>query len=111
MKSLLVKLQPWMQGMRLRFGVDPLVLLLILIIGTPFYYGSIYRLVKAVRKKDAHQIQLWGAVFLGTTALPYIYILAFGRNLPWFIWLVFAALLGQGGWTLVKKLKTRKEEI
>ena len=100
-----------MQGIRIRFGVDPVILVMILIACTPFYYGSIYRLARATAKKDASHVQLWSSVFLGTTALPYIYILAFGRNLPWYIWPVFAVLLGQGGWFLAKKLKARRKKM
>jgi len=44
-------------------------------------------------------------VFLAATATPYLYVLLFGRNLPWYVYLILAALLAQGVYSLVKKIR------
>ena len=71
-----------------RHGVDPyLALALTTVCAPPFYY-SIYRLTKALATRHPRQLSLWSAVLLGATALPYLYVLLFGRNMPWCIYLV-----------------------
>lgn len=71
----------------------------------PLFYYAIYRLGRAAVNKDAGQLNLWGMVFLAATALPYLYVMAFGRNLPWYIYLVLVALLAQGLWSLFRRRK------
>jgi len=65
-----------------------------------FYY-SIYRLVRAIAAKRKAQINVWSMVFLLSTILPYLYVLFFGRNMPWWVYAVVVALMAQGAYTLV----------
>ena len=72
----------------------------------PFYY-SIYRLTKALATRQRRHVPTWSSVFLGAPALLYGYVLVFGRNLPWWIYLILGALLAQGVVSLVRKLINR----
>lgn len=102
-------LSDWMNGIQARHGVDPWVFLGLMVGCAPLFYYSIYRLGRAAVKKDAGQLNLWGAVFLAATALPYLYVMAFGRNLPWYIYLVLGALLAQGLWSLLRRRRQAAE--
>jgi len=92
-----------MAGIQSRHGINPWVFLGLMTACAPLFYYSIYRMGKAAVRKDAGQINLWGALFLAATAMPYLYVLALGRDLPWYIYIVLAALLGQGVWSLIKR--------
>ncbi len=108
--SLIVGIQPWMDSVRAQYGVNPIVFLILMVLCAPFFYFSIYRLIRAGVKKDAKALTLWSTVFLAATIIPYLYVLFFGYNLPWYVYLILAVLIGHSGWSLVKKLKRPKHQ-
>lgn len=96
-----------MRAARENYGVDPVAFLIIYFASAPFFYYSIFRIVRALAKGLRREIMIWSMVFLGATAAPFIYVLLFGRNLPWGVYAVIGLLLAQGVYSLVRKL-TRK---
>jgi len=106
--SLVTRIQPWMDSVRAQYGVNPIVFLILMVLCAPFFYFSIYRLIRAGVKKDAKALTLWGAVFLAATIIPYLYVLFFGHNLPWYVYFILGALIGHSGWSLYKRLKGKK---
>ena len=94
---------------RAQYAVNPWIFLGLMVACAPFFYYSIYRLVRAVAQKDTSRITLWSSVFLAATATPYLYVLLFGRNLPWYVYLILAALLAQGVYSLVKKIRGARD--
>ena len=94
----------WAAAIHARHGVDPYVYLALTTVCAPLFYYSIYRLTKALATRHGRQLSAWSAVFLGATALPYLYVLLFGRNMPWWIYPVVGVLLGHGAASLVGKL-------
>jgi presenilin-like A22 family membrane protease len=83
-----------MRTARESYGVDPVAFLVIYLVSVPFFYFAIFRMVRST-------------VFLAATAAPFLYVLLFGRNLPWWVYAVIALLIGQGVYSLVRRL-TRK---
>ena len=96
-----------MRAARETYGVDPIAFLVIYLVSAPFFYFSIFRMVRALAKGLRNEIPIWSMIFLGSTAAPFIYVLVFGRNLPWWVYAVIGLLIGQGVYSLVRKL-TRK---
>ncbi len=98
----------WIQGIQRaaleRYGVDPIVWFIIATAASPVFYYSIYRLVKAVARKQGNEIMIWSTVFLASTVAPYIYVLIFGRNLPWWVYAAMALLVGQGVFSLARRI-------
>jgi hypothetical protein len=99
------KAQEWIQNIRQSYSVDPIVFAGLLVGCAPFFYYSIFRLVKALAARSSGQITVWSSVFLGATVLPYVYVLLFGRNIPWYIYAAIGLLAAQGVYSLVKKLR------
>ncbi|HTY07787.1 MAG TPA: hypothetical protein VMF29_01355 [Candidatus Edwardsbacteria bacterium] len=91
----------WLQATRAKYGIDPVIFLILMTACAPFFYYSIYRLVRAIAAKRKAQINVWSMVFLLSTILPYLYVLFFGRNMPWWVYAVVVALMAQGAYTLV----------
>jgi hypothetical protein len=108
--SFITRIQPWMDSVRIKHGVNPAFFLGLMVLCAPFFYFSIYRLIRAVVKKDTKALTLWSTVFLAATILPYLYVLFFGHNLPWYVYLILAVLIGHSIWSLVKKLKKPKPQ-
>ena len=99
------RVQAWIASTRETYGVDPVVFLVISTVNAPFFYYTAYRLVKAVAKRDTARLPLWATLFLAAVVVPYVYVLFWGRNLPWYVYGAMALLVGQGVWTLVRKLR------
>jgi CDP-diglyceride synthetase len=102
------QVQAWMEATRAQYGVNPIVFLLLMVVCAPFFYYSIYRLIRAGVKRDKGALTLWSTIFLVATVLPYLYVLFFGHNLPWYVYLILAVLIAHSGWSLYKKLKGKK---
>ena len=105
MSSIIAWIHEQMASVRLQYHVNPAMFLGLIVACAPFFYYSIYRLVRAVAKKEKGQVALWSSVFLAATSVPYLYVLLFGRNLPWYIYGFFLALIGQGVYQLIKKIR------
>jgi hypothetical protein len=101
------KVQAWIAATRETYGVDPVVFLIISTINAPFFYFTIFKMVKAVAKRDTKRLPLWATLFLAAVVVPYVYVLFWGHNLPWYIYVAMGLLVGQGVWTLVRKLRKR----
>jgi len=105
----IAKVQAWIASTRETYGVDPVVFLIISTINAPFFYFTIYKMVKAVAKRDTRRLPLWATLFLAAVVVPYVYVLFWGHNLPWYIYVAMGLLVGQGVWTLVRKLRRKGE--
>ena len=101
------KVQAWIVSTRETYGVDPVVFLVISTVNAPFFYYSAWRLVKAAAKRDTARLPLWATLFLVAVVVPYVYVLFWGHNLPWYIYGAMALLVAQGVWTLIRKLRKR----
>ncbi len=93
-----------MQAARENYGVNPVIFLVIYLGSGPFFYYSIFRMVRAMAKRLGNEVMIWSAVFLAATAAPFLYVLFFGRNLPWWIYVIIGLLIGQGVFSLVRRL-------
>ncbi len=94
-----------MEQARDRYAVDPIIFLVIYIGAAPFFYYSIFRTVRALARRLGSEVTIWSTVFLAATAAPFIYVLLFGRNLPWWVYVVIALLIGQGVYSLIRRLR------
>ena len=88
-----------------QYGVNPAIFLVIYLISVPFFYYSLFRVVQAFAKKRGKEALVWGTVFLCATIAPFMYVLFFGRNLPWWVYGIIALLIGYGIFSLIRKLR------
>jgi hypothetical protein len=88
-----------------RYEVNPAIFLVIYLISVPFFYYSLGRMVRALARKRGNEVFVWSTVFLCTIIAPFIYVLFFGRHLPWWVYAIIALLIGQGIFSLIRKLR------
>ena len=93
------------QAARDIYRVNPVIFLVIYFASVPFFYYSLYRMIRALARKRGTEIMLWSSVFLCATVAPFLYVLFFGRNLPWWVYGIIALLIGQGVFSLGLKLR------
>ena len=104
---LLSKLGEIMEMARTRYNVNPVVFLILYVVPGPFWYYTIFRTIRAIAKKNTKELMLWAMICLVLTVEPYVYVLIFGRNMPWWIYIIIGLLVAQGIFTLVRKLVKR----
>jgi hypothetical protein len=96
-----------MRAARDNYGVDPLAFLIIYLASAPIFYFSIFRIVRALARGLRNEITLWSMIFLAATAAPFLYVLFFGRNLPWWVYVVIGLLIVPGVYSLVRRLRKK----
>ena len=81
-----------------RYDIDPLVFIVLVIVTTPFYYGSLFVIGKVIYKlKSKHKLnnkeilkhhEFITAFIINQIAwvLPNVYIIFWGKNLPLWLW-------------------------
>jgi fatty acid desaturase len=106
---LLSKLDEIMKQATDQYSVNPVIFLVIFLGCAPFFYYSLFRMMRALAKKRGKEVMVWSTVFLCATAAPFIYVLFFGRNLPWWVYGIIALLIGQGIFSLIRKLRRTKD--
>jgi hypothetical protein len=103
---LLSQLQSLMQTARDTYGVDPIVFLVIYLVCAPFWYLSLFRSLRALTMRRMSEVMLWSTIFLITSVAPFVYVMLFGRNLPVWVYAIILALVFEGVWTLVRRLRS-----
>lgn len=94
-----------MQAARETYGVDPLAFIVIYLACAPVWYYSMFRSLRSVALKRMNELMLWSAIFLSATVAPFIYVILFGRNIPWWVYALIVVLVGQGLMSLAMKLR------
>jgi hypothetical protein len=103
----LSRIEPIMRTARDHYGVDPVIFLVIYLGSAPVFYYSLFRMIRAAAKRLGKQVMLWSIVFLCANVAPFLYVLLFGRNLPWWVYGIIALLIGQGIYSLVTRLRAK----
>ena len=94
---------------RARYEVNPYVYLALSVACAPLFHYSLFRMARALRN-DRGAFGRWSLIFLVTTVTPYLYVLIFGRNLPWWVYGVLVAALGWGVYQFAGKLRAGRSE-
>lgn len=92
---------------RENYGVNPIVFLVIYLASVPVFYYSLFRTLRALAGKRGNEIMLWSAIFLCANIAPFLYVIIFGRNIPWWVFGIIALLIGQGVLSFIMKLRKK----
>jgi ABC-type Co2+ transport system permease subunit len=94
-----------MKQARDHYRVNPAIFLAIYLMSVPFFYYSLFRILRALVKKRGKEVLVWSTVFLCAIVAPFIYVLFFGRNLPPWVYGIIALLIGHGIFSLIRKIQ------
>jgi hypothetical protein len=87
------------------YGVNPIIFLAIYLICVPIFYYSLVRTLRGIAKKLKKEIMIGSAIFLAVNVAPFVYVIIFGHNIPWWVYGVIAILVGQGIYSLIAKIR------
>jgi hypothetical protein len=107
---ILTKAREIMEIARTQYGVNPIVFLILYVVPAPLWYFTIFRTIRAIARKNSREVMLWSMICLVVTVQPYVYVLIFGRNMPWWIYIIIGVLVAQGVFTLVRRLVKKPVE-
>ena len=86
------------------YRVNPLIFMALYSGSGPLFYYALYRIARAVRRTLYREMNVWLGVVLASTAAPFVYVLAVGRNVPWWAYAALAVLLLQGVVPMIRRL-------
>ncbi len=88
-------IRDWFFGLGAAYGVDPLVFGTIYVGAIPFFTLAVAWTVRRLRRGESAVVPALAAGFCFVSA--YLYLLLAGRNIPWWIYGVVAAMVAGGG--------------
>ena len=87
------------------YDVNPIVFAILYLAHHPLFWGTMVWLAARVRAKQPVRAVVALGVFFWL--LPYLYVFAFGRGLPWWVYGVTALVLAIGGVHAVHEIRRR----
>lgn len=92
----------WFMGLGAEYGVNPLIFGAIYVGAIPFFTLSIAWLVRNLKQKKPVLLPTLLSGFFFISA--YLYLIIAGRNVPFWVYLFIALLVGFGAWSTIKKV-------
>jgi len=101
-------LQEWFLNLGTQYGVNPLIFGTIYVGAIPFFFLSLGWLVKNLRRKKSAVLPILLTSFFFISA--YLYLIIAGKNIPVWVYLFIAVLVGYGTYSTFRKVKQRSSE-
>lgn len=101
-------IRDWFLGLGAAYGVDPLIFGAIYVGAIPFFMLSVGWVVRNLRAGRSIVAPALAAAFFFVSA--YLYLLVAGRNIPWWVYGVLAAMVAVGAWSTVRKVRARASD-
>lgn len=101
-------IQDWFWGLGEKYQVDPLIFGAIYVGAIPFFFLSLSWLIRNIRKKKSVVIPVLLTWFFFISA--YLYLIVVGENIPWWVYLFIAALVGYGAFSTYQKVMQKSRE-
>ena len=95
----------WFFTLGEKYNVNPYIFGSIYLGAIPFFFLFLYRTIKNIRNKKSFAIpaMLTGLFFISA----YLYLIVVGRNIPVWVYLFIAILVGYGFYSTLKKIKEK----
>ena len=89
----------------IRYNVNPVIFASIYIGAIPFFTGSVAWLVRNIRRSKSIFLPLICTALTFTSA--YIYLIIVGRNVPFWVYLIIAAMILYGAIATYRKIRSK----
>jgi hypothetical protein len=101
-------LKSWLTQIQVNHGVNPIVFAVIYFVGIIPFWLSIYKIIAGLKNKNLKQVSTFGIILGIITISPFTYVALFGRNLPFWFWIIAACVIGYSVFSVIKRIKTAK---
>jgi hypothetical protein len=98
-------IQTWFFSLGAEYGVDPIIFGAIYVGAIPFFTASLAWLVRNLRQKKPASLPAFLTGFFFLSA--YLYLLAVGQNIPWWVYGAILALIAFGAYSTIRKIRAR----
>ena len=95
----------WLAHIHARYDVNPWVFLTLYAVTLPPGWYGTWRVALALRQRNHTSVRRWSMFVGAMVVIPYCYVLAAGRNLPWWVYPAVACLLALSTWEIVAKAR------
>ncbi|MBF8965512.1 hypothetical protein I0P70_19840 [Pontibacter sp. FD36] len=101
-------IQEWFWGLGNKYQVDPLIFGGIYVGAIPFFFFSLGWLIRSIQRKKSVVLPVLFTGFFFVSA--YLYLIVVGENIPWWVYLVIAALVGYGAFSTYQKVMQKSRD-
>ena len=98
----------WFMGLGEQYGVNPIIFGSIYVGAIPFFTLSVAWLVRNLRRKQSIVLPVLSASFFFISA--YLYLLIVGHDIPVWVYVFVAAMIGYGAFATVQKVRRQVRE-
>jgi len=95
----------WFLSLGEKYHVNPFIFGGIYLGAIPFFFISLARVIKNIKKKKSIVAPVLLTCFFFISA--YLYLLIVGRNIPAWVYIFIALMIGYGIFSAVKKVKDK----
>ena len=100
----------WLTSIQSTYGVNPYIFAAIYIGAIPLFWIGIYWLVKNIKSKKSVNMPV--LFMLACAVSSYTYLLFTGNDIPLWVYLLIAIMIGYAGYTVYDKVKkTRLQNV
>ena len=91
------------------YGVDPTIFVGLYLAKSVVYYYALYKVVRAIIRKQWGRLPSLITLAIGVNLIPFVYVYAFGHNLPWWFHALFLCVISYTtvllGWEIKRRLR------
>ncbi|MEP1152114.1 MAG: FAD-dependent oxidoreductase [Balneola sp.] len=98
----------WFLGLGEQYGVNPIIFGSIYVGAIPFFTLSLGWLVKNYRKGKSIVLPALSTTLFFISA--YLYLIIAGKNVPWWVYAVVVLLVVGGGYSTIKKIRSKVDD-
>src|SRR3989339_1342834 len=99
----------WLKNIETVYCVNPWIFAFIYVITIPPFWYSVYKIVIGLKKgsgrSPANKLLKWFFLLGFTLLAPFLYVAFFGKNLPYWFWIVIAVFLAFSTLSVIKKIR------
>ncbi len=101
-------LSDWLAGIEKQYGVNPIVFAIIYFTGVIPFWLSIYKIIAGLKNKNLTQVRTFSIILAIIIIAPFTYVAVFGHNLPFWFWVIAAAVIGYTGFSVFRRIKSAR---
>jgi len=95
----------WLAGIRKTYGVNPLIFGGLYMAGVFPFWFAIYKIIAGLKNKDFRQVRIFAFLLGIAIILPFLYVAVFGRNLPYWFWIIGGLMILSSVYSVWRRLK------
>lgn len=100
----------WLSDIQQNYGVNPIIFGIIYCVCVVPFWLAIYKILAGIKRKKMGQVSTFGIILGITIIAPFVYVAIFGRNLPFWFWVVVVLVIGYSVYSVLHRIKTAKQQ-